>query len=269
MRVLVGLLLLASLAPAGDRGGLMRAAGIWCACARVKCRLCGRRLDPPAYCAARVTEMARWGDIVRWRITLRFTTETSTEVEGCYRLQLPLLAAYGGGLAHRGVTLPARLRPSLRTRVRYLSQIPRRKDPLLVLRRGPGTLDVRVFPVARHRPAHVTLSAYALARYRGPFEDVRLYRTGRRFLAVVAARPAGKEPADFIDTARGRYLYFLTRKECRARFGDRPVRTVPCVPHLETAVTGRGNEAASHWVALAAFPRGARLPGHEFFAAVP
>ena len=47
------------------------------------------------------------------------------------------------------------------------------------------------------------------------------------------------------------------------------MRPVPCVPHLETAVTGRGRRAAGDRLALAAFPRRCKLPGHEFFAAVP
>ena len=271
MRVFAGLLLLASLAAARDRGGLLRAAGLRCACAKVTCRTCSRRVAT-TYCAGKVTELARWGDVARWRITLRFETPIETNVEGYERVQMPLLAVYGGRLAQRNLTLTARLRPSLEARVTYLNELPRRdtrgRDPLLVLRRGPGILDVRVFPVARHRPAYVTLSAYSLARHRSR-EGVRLYRTGRRYLAIVADRPERKAPADFVDTAGGRYLYFLSAKECRARFGDRPVRPVPCVPHLETAVTGRGRHAAGQWMALAAFPRRARLPGHEFFAAVP
>jgi hypothetical protein len=174
-------------------------------------------------------------------------------------------------VAQRGLTLTAKLRPSFEARITYLREIlPRRRvrDPLLVLRRGPGTLDVRVFPVARHRPAYVTLRAYALVPYRG-FEGVRLYRTGRRYLAIVTGRPEPNAKPAFVDMTGGRYLYFLSAKVCRKRFGDHPVRYIPCVPHLETAVTGRGHNAASLWMALAAFPRRVRLPGHEFFAAVP
>jgi hypothetical protein len=216
--------------------------------------------------------MARWGDIARWRLTLEFETPAPGRVEGYERLEMPLLALYGGRLAQGRLTLTAKLMPSYEARVMYVNEIPRQsrrgRDPLLVLRRGPGTLDVRVFPVERYRPARVTLFAYALAPYRG-FEGVRLYRTGKRYLAIVTDRPERTGPADFVDTAGGRYLYFLSAKECRARFGDRPVRPVPCVPHLETAVTGRGRRAAGDWLALAAFPRRCKLPGHEFFAAVP
>ncbi|MHC5051773.1 MAG: hypothetical protein ACYTGK_14315 [Planctomycetota bacterium] len=268
MRILVVSLLLVSLAPARDYGGLLQAAGLRCACAKVECGRCARRGDAPAYCAGKATELARWGDIARWRIALEFTTPSATNVEAYERLEMPLVAAYGGRLAQRNLTLTARLKPSREARIIYIRQLPRGRDPLLVLRRGPGTLDVRVFPVARHRPAYVTLAAYALTRYRG-FEGVRLYRTGRRYLAVVTGRPERGAAPDFVDKTGGRYLYFMSAKMCRKRFGDRPVRYVPCVRHLETAVTGRGHNAASLWTTLAAFPRRVKLPGHEFFAAVP
>jgi hypothetical protein len=220
-----------------------------------------------------VTEAARWGDIARWRVTLKFTTPADGAVEGYHELRLPLLAVYGGRLVQRNLTLTAKLKPSLEARIIYLNETRRAggrvgKDPLLVLRRGPGTLDVRVFPVAWRRPAYVTLFAYALTPYRS-CEGVRLYRTGRRYLAIVTDRPDPEAPPDFVDTTGGRSLYFMSAKVCRKRFGDRPVRYVPCVPHLETAVTGRGRDAASHGTALAAFPRRVKLPGHEFFAAVP
>lgn len=271
MRSFAALLLLVSLAPAQDRGGLLNAAGLGCACAKFECRRCARTADAPAYCAGKVTELAHWGDFARWRITLKLTTDSATNVEARERLEMPLLAVYGGRLSQRGRTLPARLRPSFAARVTYLREVlprPRPRDPLLALRRGPGTLDIRVFPVARNRPAYVTLRAYALVPYRG-FEGVRLYRTGKRYLAILAGRPDPKARPDFVDATSDRYLYFLSAKVCRQRFGDHPVRSIPCVPHLETAVTGRGHDAVSRWMALAAFPRRVRLPGHEFFAAVP
>ena len=272
MRIFIVLLLLVSLAPARDRGGLLRVAGLRCACARIDCGRCDRGDDAPAYCAGKVTEVARWGDIARWRITLKFTTPSETDVEAHQRLEMPLIAAYGGRLVQRRLTLSAKLKPSFEARVTYMRATERfflrARDPLLVLRRGPGAIDVRVYPVARYKPARVTLLAYALTRYRGS-DGVRLYRTGRRCLAIVTGRPAPEGPADYVDRAGDRYLYFLSAKVCRKRFGDHPVRYVPCVPHLETAVTGRGHRAVSHSVALAAFPRGVKLPGHEFFAAVP
>lgn len=267
MRIFIVLLLLVSLAPARDRGGFLRVSGLRCACAQIDCSRCAHR-DAPDYCAGSVTEVARWGDIARWRITLRFTTPQTTRVEGHERLQMPLIAVYGGRLAQRGLTLAAKLQPSLEARVTYMREVPRGRDPLLVLRRGPGDIDVRVYPVSRYKPARVTLLAYALTRYRGS-EGVRLYRTGRRCLAIVTGRPAPEGPADYVDREGDRYLYFLSAKVCRKRFKDHPVRYVPCVPHLETAVTGRGHRAVSHSIALAAFPRAIKLPGHEFFAAVP
>lgn len=271
MRIFVTLLLLVSFATAQDPGGLRRAADLRCACAKFACRQCARGADAPAYCAGRVTELARWGDIARWRIMLKLTTDSDANVEARTRLEMPLLAVYRGRLSQRALALTAKLRPSYAARITYLREVlPRRRerDPLLVLRRGPGTLDVRVFPVARHRPAYVTLFAYALTSYRS-LDGVRLYRTGKRYLAIVTDRPDPKTRPDFVDIRGDRHLYFLTAKECRARFPDYPVRHVPCVPHLETAVTGRGRRAASREVALAAFPRRVRLPGHEFFAAVP
>jgi len=267
MRIFIVLLLLVSLAPARDRGGFLRASGLHCACAEMDCRQCAHR-DAPDYCAGSVTEVAHWGDIARWRIRLTFTTPRENRVEGYQRLQMPLIAVYGGRLAQRGLALAAKLQPSLEARVTYMREVPRGRDPLLVLRRGPGAIDVRVYPVVRHKPARVTLLAYALTRYRGS-EGVRLYRTGRRCLAIVTGRPAPEGPADYVDREGDRYLYFLYAEVCRKRFGDHPVRYVPCVPHLETAVTGRGRSAVSHHMALAAFPRAIKLPGHEFFAAVP
>jgi len=199
-----------------------------------------------------MSELARWGDITKVRATVTF--ETALErgaTEGYTRIkQAGIFAVVSGrieslntyGNARPGTTLIATLQPSQRARSTYLWE--RRRacfDPLLVLRRGPGEVHVRAFPITGLAPLRVVIEAYALLPREGA-SGVRLYRTGSRYLAVLDD---------------GKYR-FLTKKECRQRYGARVARVVPCVPQLEAAATGRGDAAASTDVALAAFPPGAK-----------
>jgi hypothetical protein len=117
---------------------------------------------------------------------------------------------------------------------------------MLVLRRGPGRVDVRACP-ARRYPVTVVLEGYMLVEP-PRIEPVRLYRTGDRVLAVVH------------DWQGFRSLHFLSESECRERFGARAAVEVPFVPALESAATGRGAAAVCDETALAALAPGSVQP---------
>jgi hypothetical protein len=243
----------------GPSGRWLR--GIPCSCAKIECDKCA----PPALregkevsrCTTDVTELHRWGDVARVRIAV--TLETQRErgsIEGYVRLQPAAVFAAVAGTLRGELELAASLQPSAKVRKIYLWERRRfRFDPLLVLRRGPGRLDLRVFPIQRERPVVVTVEGYTLAISAGA-SGVQLYRTGKRCLAVTPHTPAdwGGFPVE------GRLVRFLSERECRGRFPGLPFVVVPCVPALETAMTGRGREAVSGEVALAALAPGSAPP---------
>jgi hypothetical protein len=119
-------------------------------------------------------------------------------------------------------------------------------DPLLVTRRGPGELDLRVFPVASDRETVVTVHVYRLDApppTAPPGHGAkRIYRTGDRCMLVDGG------------------LRFLSEEERAASFPGLPVLEVPCVPALETAWTGRGRDAAGEEVVVAALEPGSPPP---------
>ena len=241
--------------------------GIPCDCGLVECDKCSTealRLGADVRVAApAVTELRRWGDVARFKIEVKIesTRETGT-VEAYARVEPgPLFAAVAGSLRNGDETLTAELKPGGEARRRYLYT--RRLfcfDPVLVLRRGPGTLDLRVFPLRKGVPATVVLEGYVLAEASKP-EKVRLYRTDERYLAIVPlATDAHREKAALRDEGGGRSLYFLSRAEARERFGTGVAEEVPFVPALESAATGRGTCAASDGTALAAIAPDAPSP---------
>lgn len=265
MRVLVVLIALAAAANVawahGGRPAGYFKKGIPCTCAKVECNKCAtpalREGKELTRCTADVTEMARWGDIARVRVTV--TLETQRErgsIEGWVRLEpAPVFAVVAGALKGK-LELAGSLRPSEEVRKIYLWERRRyRFDPMLALRRGPGRIDLRAFPIQRGQPVVVTLEGYTWAPIAAA-TGVQLYRTGRRCLAVTPHTPAdwGGHPVG------DRLLRFLTERECRARFPDHPLVLVPCVPALETAVTGRGRDAVGTEVALAALAPGSVPP---------
>ena len=235
--------------------------GIPCACAKVECDKCAtpalREGKDVTRCTTNVTELNRWGDIARVRVEV--TLETQRErgsIEGYVRLEpAPVFAAVAGTLRGK-MELAGSLRPSAEVRKIYLWE--RRRfafDPMLAVRRGPGRIDLRVFPIRRGQPVVITLEGYTLATIPGA-SGVQLYRTGKRCLSV-----APNTPADWGGLVVGdRRLRFMSERECRGRFPGQSFVRVPCVPALETAVTGRGREAVSSEVALAALAPGAVPP---------
>ncbi|MHC4973672.1 MAG: hypothetical protein ACYTG3_15210 [Planctomycetota bacterium] len=269
MRALLALIAIAAVAdvawshggPRGFRPPGRTVQGIPCACAKVECDKCAspalREGKQVSRCTTAVTELQRWGDIARVRVEVTLETERERgSIEGYVRLEpAPVFAAVTGTLRGQ-LELAASLQPSAKVRKIYLWERRRfRFDPLLVLRRGPGRLDLRVFPIQRERPVAVTVEGYTLAVSAGA-SGVQLYRTGQRCLAVTPHTPAdwGGFPVD------GRLVRFLSERECRGRFPGIPIVLVPCVPALETAVTGRGRDAVSGEVALAALAPGSAPP---------
>ena len=232
--------------------------GIPCSCAKIECDKCATQAlrdgKDISRCRTKVTELKRWGDIAQLRITVTLETKRKQgSVEGYVRLQpAPVFAAVSGSIqsfttsskAPHPVGLKATLRGADEARRTYLWE--RRRfsfDPLLVLRRGPGEVHARMFPISKLLQTHIVIDGYALLA-RSDIAGVRLYRTGQRYMAV----------------GRHGMPEFLSEDECRARYGTGVAVVVPCVPQLETAVTGRGTAAAGDDVALAAFPARAKLP---------
>lgn len=235
--------------------------GIPCACAKVECDKCAspalREGKDLTRCTTDVTELRRWGDIARVRVAVTLATQRERgSIEGYVRLEpAPVFAVVGGTLKGK-LELPGSLRPSEEVRKIYLWERRRyRFDPMLVVRRGPGRLDLRAFPIQRDQPLVISVEGYTWAPSAAA-SGVQLYRTGKRCLAVTPHTPAdwGGFPMD------GRLLRFLTERECRGRFPGKRITVVPCVPALETAVTGRGRAAVGAEVALAAFAPGSGPP---------
>jgi hypothetical protein len=245
--------------------------GIECDCGRVECDRCSAdalaRGDELLPVERSVTTVRRWGDVARCRTRLVLRARPERRATEAYvRLEPgPLFAVVAGELSNGDETLPARLEPSRDARRKYL--FGRRfmnRDPLLVLRRGPGRIDLRVYPVSRDVAATVEVDGYVLADAPSS-EAPRLYRTADRYLAILpAARDPHRSTAALWEKAAfwegGRSLHFLSRAECRERFGTDEAREVPFVHALEAAATGQGAQAASGDMALVALPPDAPLP---------
>jgi len=241
--------------------------GIPCDCGLAECDKCSsealRRGDEVNVSPPVVMLTKRWGDVARCRIEV--TLETSRDrgmVEAYARIEPgPLFAAVAGSFRNGSETLSADLGPSEEARRKYLYA--RRLfnfDPMLVLRRGAGRIDVRAYPLRKGEKAVLVLEGYLLVDAPEP-EPVRLYRTGDRFLAIVAlGRDEHPDRAAFRAGRSGRSLHFLSRAECRERFGTDAAEEVPFVPALESAVTGKGDRAASDSTALIALADGSPEP---------
>jgi hypothetical protein len=265
MRVLMALIAIAVVANvAWSHGGSpagFHMRGIPCACAKVECDKCAtpalREGKDVTRCSTDVTELNRWGDIARVRVEVTLETQRKRgSIEGYVRLEpAPVFAAVAGTLKGK-MELAGSLRLSAEVRKIYLWE--RRRfafDPMLVLRRGPGRVDLRAFPIRRGQPVAITLEGYTLAPIPGA-SGVQLYKTGKRCLSVTPDTPG--DWGGFV--VGDRRLRFMSERECRGRFPGRSFVLVPCVPALETAVTGRGREAVSDEVALAALAPGAVPP---------
>jgi len=251
----------AALAHGGSFGHAQVQRGIPCDCGRIECDLCATRdaRDPDAFtCRKDVTELKRWGDVARCRVTVTIEAARDHGVEAYARLEpAPVFAAVTGTLWNAGTLMTAALRPSEEVRRSYLYE--RRlatADPMLVLRRGPGRIDVRVYPVTREEPAVAWVEGYVLVSDAGPASAMRAYATGERCL-VITDLTAAQEP-QWQDGIRA--LHFLSREDAAVRFPGVTPCEVPFVPALETAVTGRGDAAAAEEKTIAALPAGSRQP---------
>jgi hypothetical protein len=212
---------------------MVREVGLRCDCGLVECLLCDNGSTRGGKATTTLGE--RWGDVAQCRVEISFdawrgTTESHARVEPA-----PLFAAVAGSVALGDDERAAELEPCAEARRAYLHA---RRDPMLVLRRGPGRVDVRVRRTGAGVPAKVVLEGYVLV---DPprIEPFRLYRTGDRFLAATH------------DWQGRRSLQFLSAAECRERFGERAAEEVPFVKALESAATGCGKAAACDETALA------------------
>lgn len=224
--------------------------GIPCDCGLVECEPCsGAALRDGARASTNVTILERWGDVARCRVEVCFEVSQQRWVEAYAKIEPgPVFAVVAGSLASGDESLAAELMSGEAGRRAYLhARRNSRADPMLALRRGPGRIDVRVFPVRLGQSATVVLEGYVLFESKRQ-EPVRLYRTGDRYLAVTH------------DWQGVRSLDFLSKTECRERFPDRAAEDVPFVKALESALTSRGRGAACDDVALAALPPGSPQP---------
>jgi hypothetical protein len=253
--------------------------GIPCDCGLIECDTCAdealRRGDDVRISSPSVTQVKRWGDVARCRVEVTFETLPDRGLFEAYsRVEPgPLFAAVAGHLRNGDEALSGDLKPSEESRRAYLYA--RRlfnRDPMLVLRRGPGQLDLRVYPLRKGVAATVVLEGYLLVDRPGSFY-ARLYRTEGRCLAVVPlATDEHRDEAAFRDERGGRALHFLSEAQCRERFGSQFVEDVPFVLALESAVTGRGNRAACADTALVAIAANSPQPpfiGPDRFPGVP
>lgn len=233
--------------------------GIPCDCALIECDKCSdeplRRGDDVRVSRPAVTESRRWGDVARCRVLIELEAVSNRGMFEAHASiePAPVFAAIAGHLSNGEESLSAELKAGAEARGRYLyARRVFNLDPMLVLRRGPGRVDARVYPLRRGSKATAVIEGYALVD-RPSSHYARLYRTGDRVLAVVplATDPRRGEAA-FEDARCGRALHFLTAEQCRERFKGQIVEEVPFVPALEAAITGRGDRAASSETALVA-----------------
>lgn len=275
MRWFLALLLLPLLATAaaahggcfGDGPRVRYERGILCDCARIECDKCAdealRRGQDVSVSSPKVTVAKRWGDIARCRIEISLDAVNGRRMYEAYaRVEPgPLFAAVAGSLRNGKESLSAELKPGADACGRYLYA--RRMfnfDPMLILRRGPGRVDVRIYPLRKGETATVALEGYVLVD-RQPSLYARLYRTGDRCLAVVPlATDERRAEAALVDERSGRAFHFLSAEECKARFGSQLVEDVPFMPALESATTGKGDRAASEETALVAIAAGSPAP---------
>jgi hypothetical protein len=275
MRWFLALLLLPLLATAAAAhgGGGFRGPssfverGIPCDCGLIECDKCAdeplRRGHDVRVSSPSVTEVKRWGDVARCRVAVDLEAVTDRGMFEAYACiePGPVFAAVAGNLRNGEESLSAELRPGADARGRYLYA--RRLfnfDPMLVLRRGPGRVDLRVYPLRKGAKATAVLEGYVLID-RPSSHYARLYRTGDRVLAVVPlATDARRREAALVDERCGRSLHFLTEEQCRERFKGQVVEDVPFVPALESAITGRGSRAASSETALVAIAAASPAP---------
>jgi len=238
-----------------------------CDCARVDCPACsdGRLVSADALARNEVAQeiTTRWTDVAAMRLTLTWRGQERRTVETHRRLEpSALFAVTAGSITQGDAVLVASLAPGRDARRRYLWARARGLDPFLALRLGPGSVDVRAFPVRQGGDTVVTLEGFALApaeRRGAP----RFYRTGERVLVVRDTRAADPpRDGEWADAAERRALRFLNRAAARRRYGERVdgATEVPFVPALETALTGRGNGASGDERVLVAVPADAGLP---------
>jgi hypothetical protein len=210
-----------------------------------------------------VTEVKRWGDVARCRVAVSLEAVTDRGMFEAYaRIEPgPVFACVAGSLRNGEESLSGELKPGAEARGRYLYA--RRLfslDPMLALRRAPGRVDVRVYPLKKGTPATAVLEGYVLVD-RPSSLYARLYRTGDRYLAVVPlATDERRAEAALVDERGGRSLHFLSEEQCRARFRNQFAEDVPFVPALESAATGRGSRATSSETALVAIAATSPVP---------
>ena len=173
-----------------------------CWCAKITCVSCfAKALATGDRFVSRKlsrTSLRRWNDFHALRITLTYRAR-DRDVEA-HSLIAPssLFALTTGQVTQGNSTLTASHRSSGDARTDYMKSRRRGLDPLLLMRRGPGSYDLRVFPVRTDADTVVVLGGVALApaRERG---KARLYRSGDRILVVRDLAPNAKGAAGEFD----------------------------------------------------------------------
>lgn len=243
-----------------------------CDCGRADCPKCSAPgLETGLGLSKRETRtevVEAWGEIAQVRVTTDFAAaEDRTFLEAFARVERsPLLAVTAGRVNCIEHDLTGVLAPSQGARRDYLWERDRRiRDPMLVVREGPGTVSMRVWPISVRGTTTATLEGFTLLAPPAS-GGTRIYRTGDLYLVVLPwTREVAKE-ADFVDEAGKRVLFVLSKGVCRARFGARADAAVevPCVPALRDAIRGRGDASVNGATALVALPAGAHAPSNLF-----
>ena len=259
--------------------GPHQAPSMPCDCGKADCLACSAPgLSTGAGLSKRETHVEivhTWLELAEVRATTVFATaeertlEEHTFLEAFARIEQPtVFAVTGGKVTCVEHDLHAVRSPERVARRDYLWERDRRlRDPMLVLRDGPGAVSMRVFPISVKGPTTATLEGFVLLpRHALAPSGPHLYRTDRHFLVVLARTPETAKDADFVDEAGDRVLVFLSEAACRARYGARADKAVevPCVPALRDAVLGGGDEAVCDSTALVALPPGSQAPANLF-----
>ncbi len=230
-----------------------------CDCLRIGCATCTRGATVEGRDLAlreqETTELRRWKDVVRVRITTRFRANAGLRSTEGYApvAHGPLLAIVGAKIAHIGEGAPsaplaAKLRESSEARRDYRTVRDKALDPLLLSPVEDGSFELRAAPIRPDWETTVEVEAYALAD--GTPRTARLYRTGDRYLVVAPLDDAvACSRAALVDDAHERIVAFLDGAEAERLYParSRDAVRVPCVPELERALL---RKSVTQWVAV-------------------
>ena len=201
-------------------------------CRHVKLRSWGEDIEADRR-AIRVEEIERYGDLARVRITVTWTPIVwrNKMRSGLVLRPVPLMFVESCSVQNGGKRARGRLCCDPQTVAQVFASVsgpPR----ILLWSRTPETHEIWVQAARTGTSTVLSIEGLALVRPRQA-GGIRLYRSGRRVLAVASVPGRSKvEGACFVDRRYGRALFQYSISEARARFGDR-VAKAPKVKGLD------------------------------------